>query len=233
LAAPYRLFVLDPQHPGTIIANLCWILFNMAILGVATAVAHEQKQRRSSVRIKARIPILAQFSNGHQVASVTRDLSAGGASVVFSEPSILYSRRQTIRLAFPVQTGDDQIPAHFVGVVEGEVPLKFNLHSIAEQEILTRALYSRADSWVHDRAKREEDRPLLSFARVVRLSFTGFRQVLLGMLPRRRRFAAPKTVPTTVLLLLASSPPRSRHPPPQTQHLLPSPSPRPSPRVPS
>ena len=112
--------------------------------------------------------------------------------MLFADSNLFYTRRQMIRLAFPVQTGDAQITPLVAGIVEGEVRLKFSLQSIAEQEILTRALYSRADSWVADRAEREEDRPFVSLARVVRISFTGFRQVLLGLLPGRE-IPQPKT----------------------------------------
>src|SRR3984885_8720873 len=56
LVAPYRLFIKDPGHKGTVISNLIWILFNMVILGVAAAVANEQKQRRGSVRIRVKLP---------------------------------------------------------------------------------------------------------------------------------------------------------------------------------
>jgi cellulose synthase (UDP-forming) len=209
LAAPYRLFVSDPGHPGTILANLCWILFNMVILGVSAAVAHEQKQRRSSVRIKARIPIVAEFADGQKITGITRDMSVGGASVLFADSNLFYARRQIIRLAFPVQTGDAQITALVAGIVEGEVRLKFSLQSIAEQEILTRALYSRADSWIDGRADHEEDRPFHSLARVVRISFTGFHQVLRGLLPSKphpqpkpKTPKTPKAVATTTLLVL-------------------------------
>lgn len=185
LVAPYRLFVLDPLHPGTIISNLCWILFNMVILGVAAAVAHEQKQRRSAVRIPARIPILAQLADGRHVTGITSDMSVGGASIALSETDLDLQSGDPIRVAFPMQSGDAQISTTVVGVFGDEVRLQFIALTIPEQETLTRALYSRADSWINIRSNIEVDRPLLSLARVVRLSFTGFKQVLIALLPRR------------------------------------------------
>jgi cellulose synthase (UDP-forming) len=205
LVAPYRLFVLDTNHPGTVLSNLAWIFFNMVILGVAAAVAHEQQQRRSSVRIAARLPIVAQFADGRHVTGITRDMSVGGASILLSDPDIAVQRGDALQVAFPMQTGDAQVRAFVVGVLDHEIRLKFRLTSISEQEILTRALYSRADSWINDREHIEEDRPLLSLARVVRLSFAGFHQVLLGLLPRKRTLKKSSTRATgaAVLLLLS------------------------------
>jgi len=191
LVAPYRLLVLDPTHPGTVISNLVWVLFNMIILGVAAAVAHEQKQRRSSVRIMARIPIVVRFPNGATATGMTRDMSVGGASIELAANDLSYISGEEVQLAFPAQTGDAEITATIVAQIDDEIRLQFQLATIAEQETLTRALYSRADSWLTDQARLEEDRPLISFARIVRLSFTGFRQVLLGLLPRKRSLSPP------------------------------------------
>src|SRR5580692_8365413 len=81
LAVPYRLFVTDPDHPGAVIMNMAWVLFNIVILGVAAAVAHEQKQRRGSVRIEARIPMQLTTSRGRYINTVSIDMSVGGASI--------------------------------------------------------------------------------------------------------------------------------------------------------
>ncbi len=82
---PYRLSVTDPNHPGTVLSNLVWIFFNMIILGVAGAVANEQKQRRSSVRIPAQISVHAELEDGRKFSGLTVDMSVGGASMVCAE----------------------------------------------------------------------------------------------------------------------------------------------------
>jgi cellulose synthase (UDP-forming) len=209
IAAPYRLFVLDPQHPGVIVSNLLWILFNMVILGVAAAVAHEQQQRRSSVRIPVRIGVSARLSDGRSIPGLTSDMSVGGASISLNLGSEVLQIGDPVLVSFPVQTGDAEIRSTVAGTFKGELRLQFADLTIAEQETLTRALYSRADSWITGRDNIEEDRPLVSLGRVIHLSFTGFRQVILGLLPRRA--PAPKATPRTAasallpLLLVAAS----------------------------
>jgi len=186
---PYRLKVTDPSHPGTVIANLMWIFFNMVILGVAGAVANEQKQRRASVRIPAKIAVELELANGRHFSGVTEDMSVGGASVVCPEGDVL-AKGETLRISFPQQTGEANIGGTIVGKNGNELRLQFDALTIADQEILTRALYSRANSWMGARQNIEEDRPLISLLRVIRLSFTGFSQVIMGLLPSKKSVAA-------------------------------------------
>lgn len=191
---PYRLSVTDPNHPGTVLCNLAWIFFNMIILGVAGAVANEQKQRRGSVRIPAKIAVELKMPGGGQHAGVTTDMSVGGASVICLDAENM-ARDVPLKVAFPQQTGDAQVSAIIVGKTGNEIRLQFDAPTIAEQEILTRALYSRANSWMGARQNIEQDRPLVSLGRVVRLAFTGFGQMLRALLPAKRS--------TTALLLMA------------------------------
>jgi len=186
---PYRLHYTDPGHYGTVISNLVWIFFNMVILGVAGAVANEQMQRRSSVRIPARLDVKVAFSDGRHLDGVTRDISVGGTAIDFPS-SVEVVNGETVQVSFPDQTGAAQVSATIAAKMGNELRLQFVAPTIADQEILTRAIYSRADSWMYSREHIEADRPLVSLARVVRLSFTGFRQVLLGLLPARKARAA-------------------------------------------
>jgi len=186
---PYRLHFTDPGHYGTVISNLVWIFFNMVILGVAGAVANEQMQRRSSVRIPAKLDVKVAFPDGRHLDGVTRDISVGGTAIDFSQP-VDVPTGETVKVSFPDQTGTAQVNATVAARMGDELRLQFVAPAIADQETLTRAIYSRADSWMYSREHIEADRPLISLARVIRLSFTGFHQVLRGLLPVRKARAA-------------------------------------------
>src|ERR1035438_9534440 len=162
LAVPYRLLVADPQHPGAVIMNMVWVLFNIVVLGVAAAVAHEQKQRRESVRIDAKIPVRLILKGGHEVDRAHVDMSIGGASINV-DSDIRFSVGDTLKVAFPA-SGQEEIGAEVVGMSSNSLRLSFKLITIAEQETLTRALYSRADAWLNLGTK-EVDRPLISLDR--------------------------------------------------------------------
>ncbi len=202
LVAPYRFFVSDPAHPGAVICNLLWILFNMVILGVAAAVANEQKQRRGSVRIPARITVHLHLAGGEKIAATTQDMSVGGASLICPGAASLM-KDERLRVSFPAQTGDAKITGVVLGISDSAIRLRFEVSTIVEQETLTCALYSRADSWINVRNNIEEDRPLVSLGRVIRLSFTGFHQVLRGLVPRRKttRIVATAVATTTAVVL--------------------------------
>jgi cellulose synthase (UDP-forming) len=203
LMAPYRMFVTDPTHPGAVIMNVVWVIFNMMILGVAAAVAYEQKQRRESVRIEARIPVRIDLAGGHRIEAMSMDMSVGGAAIKVPG-DVRFTLGDTFRLAFPEQAGDAEIGAKVVGMRTGEVRLAFDLPTIAEQETLTRALYSRADAWITSLETKEIDRPMISLGRVMRLSCFGIYQILRSMFPDKK--AAGKGIPqaaTGAVILLA------------------------------
>jgi cellulose synthase (UDP-forming) len=202
LMAPYRLFIKDPTHPGTVIANLVWIFFNMVILGVAAAVAYEQKQRRESVRIEARIPVRIDLQDGRQIPGITTDMSVGGASIKLAGAEH-FGAGDMLRLAFPKHAGDEEIGAKVVGVSDDALRLSFLVPTIAEQETLTRALYSRADAWLTPEETKEVDRPFKSLGRVIVLSFNGIYQICRSLFPERRIAAKPRAAQTAALIIMA------------------------------
>jgi cellulose synthase (UDP-forming) len=207
LAAPYRLIHQDPYHPGTVIMNLVWVMLNIVILGVAAAVAHEQKQRRSSVRIEARIPIRIDLADGLQVHAVTIDMSVGGASILLLDDTPL-AIGERFRVVFPEHAGEEKIGAYVVGSQDREIRLAFSVPTIEEQETLTRALYSRADAWLVPTDSREVDRPLISLIRVIRLSRHGLYQVCRSLFPHKpqskKAYVAPRVAALFFVCMLAS-----------------------------
>ena len=199
--APYRIFIKDPHHPGTVIMNLAWILFNMVILGVAAAVAHEQKQRRGSVRIEAKIPVRLALPNGRHIHTVSIDMSVGGASVRLPA-NLHFVAGDMFRVAFPENAGEAEIGAKVVGMKPGELRLEFEVPTIAEQETLTRAIYSRADAWLTSIESKEKDQPLKSLGRVIVLSFSGFNQVIRSLFPEKASAVKRKALPAATGLVL-------------------------------
>jgi cellulose synthase (UDP-forming) len=202
LVVPYRFLVTDPQHPGAVIMNMVWVLFNIVILGVAAAVALEQKQRRSSVRIEAKVPVTVTLPGGKRIETATIDMSIGGASITIPSNS-RFASGDEIKITFPSNTGNDEIPGQVIGVIGGSLRIAFQLNTIAEQEILTRALYSRADAWIDSAKMKEVDRPLISLGRVMVLSTYGIYQVCRSLFPEKKESAKAAHVKTAAILLAA------------------------------
>ncbi|MDR3723224.1 MAG: UDP-forming cellulose synthase catalytic subunit [Terracidiphilus sp.] len=201
IAVPYRLSTTTPDHHGAIFMNMAWVLFNMMILGVAAAVAFEQKQRRSSVRIEVQIPVRVDLPDGRKIVGTSVDMSVGGSSVSLSE-QVSLAVGDKFKMAFPEQTGEAEIDAKVVGIHGKEYRIQFSLPTISAQETLTRALYSRADAWISPLALKEVDRPLVSLWRVFRLSLYGIRQVLGNLLPERGASSASKAAGLVLVVAL-------------------------------
>ena len=202
VAVPYRLLITDPQHPGAVIMNMVWVIFNIVILGVAAAVALEQKQRRGSVRIEAKIPVLVTMAGGKSFETVSIDMSIGGASISVPK-GITCEPGDLVTIAFPTNTGEDEIQAEVIGLNGDALRIAFQLNTIPEQEVLTRALYSRADAWLESANVKEVDRPLISLGRVIVLSTFGIQQVLRSLVPESRQSTKASQVKTAGFLLTA------------------------------
>ena len=90
---------------------------------MAGAVAMEQKQRRESVRIEARIAVSLELPGGRAVEGMATDLSVGGASVRVNGDEE-FAIDQSFRLAFPDVSGDAEqsVAARVAGMGRGVLP---------------------------------------------------------------------------------------------------------------
>jgi cellulose synthase (UDP-forming) len=178
--AGMRLFRWDSQHPGTVIMNTVWTFYNIVIIGVACAVSLEAEQNRSHVRVAFRGPVMLGLKNGQTLQGDTSDLSNSGAALrVPRGVAIAVGDPVTIRFAFRFIRHD--LPATVMGYESGRLRLKFSPLTLAEEEELTRVLYSRADSWLNFSEHRERDRSLQSLGLLVKLAVRGLGDALRGI----------------------------------------------------
>lgn len=167
-----RFLIWDRDRPGTVLMNVIWCCFNVVILGVCTAVARELRQLRTTVRISIVTPVVARMPDGRSIAGETINLSNGGTSIRFSEP-LDVAPESEVRLAFPSPAADTDLPATVVSSEGSVLRVRFDALSIAEEEVLTMLLYSRADSWLGWGESRESDNVLHSLGRIFQISMHG------------------------------------------------------------
>jgi len=193
----------DGSHLGTIWMNVLWTLFNLTILGVATAVAWESQQRRQSVRVAMAVPSDVVLRDGSMIQGITSDLSSGGVRTR-TDQAVKAQVGDAIKFIFPVLDGSATLPATVVGVDGNELRAKFNPLSLQEDEALTMLLYSRADSWLGLGEAREADRPLRSMGHILKLSMRGLSLSVGGS--RRKKVPQKAALATSVVpaLLLAA-----------------------------
>jgi len=198
----------DGNHVGTIVMNLIWVCFNMVILGVATSVAWESRQRRQTVRIAMTIPADVQLPNGNIVQGVTTDVSSGGL-MIRMERDFTAKPGDSVKLTLPVLDGNATLPATLVGVSGNVLRAQFDPLTLQEEEALTMVLYSRADTWLGWGETREADKPLTSLARIFKLALSGFKQTLQSWTkpkdPPPKRKLATSIVPLVLVSVLFGS----------------------------
>ncbi len=200
LMAPIRFFWWNQGHPGTIVMNVIWILFNMVIVGTANAVAYESKQTREDVRIFTRKRVAIELPDGSRLPGETVDMSLGGARLTVPQMPTL-AKDTKIKLVFPQRDGEAVFPADVVAAKDKDLRIVFASLSEGENELLTLVLYGDADSWLSRMEYRKTDRPMHSFGRLMKLSVRGVYWALFGWLPRKKQAAATAALVTFALLL--------------------------------
>lgn len=185
IVAPIRFFYWNPDQPGTIAMNAFWILFNLVILGTANAVAYESRQRREEVRINVQRSAEIRLPDGTSVFGESTDMSLGGAMLQLEE-ALTLPEGSDIHVTYALRGKQLALPATVVGINGKTLRLQYKPLSLEEEENLTLALYSSADSWLTRNERRVPDRPLHSFGRLVRLSVKGVGYALFGWIPKKK-----------------------------------------------
>ena len=175
----------EGAHPGTVWMNVAWTIFNLTVLGVATAVARESQQRRQTVRVSMTLPATVVLPRGTLLEGATTDVSSGGV-MIRSEKPLFVNAGDPVRLIFPVLRGEATLPATVVAVEGNVLRAHFDRLTLAQEEALTMMLYSRADTWLGWGEARHADRPIVSMLRIVRLAVQGFWGPIRGLLPDRK-----------------------------------------------
>ena len=164
--------IYDGRHMGTIAVNTAWVLFNLVILGVATAVARESQQRRQTTRVEMEVPSDVILPDGTMIQGVTSDLSGGGVRTTV-EGAVTVKVGDSLEFVFPMLNGTATLPAILVAIQGNELRAQFSSLSLQQDEALTILLYSRADTWLPRGVARHADNPLRSLLHILRLSIRG------------------------------------------------------------
>jgi cellulose synthase (UDP-forming) len=146
---------------------------------------------------------MALLPGGRVVPGETIDMSSGGTSIRFSEPLDVPPDTE-LCLSFPLPTGDSELFAHVVSCEGTLLRVKFEHLSIAEQEVLTMVLYSRADSWLGWGEARESDNVLRSLGRIFQISMHGLAataESLFRFQKKSRKKVQPLSATTSAVLL--------------------------------
>jgi cellulose synthase (UDP-forming) len=192
LIAIPRFFIWDSNRPGTVVMNAIWCVFNIVLLGVTTAVAREMRQLRTTVRVSIVTPVMVKLADGRLLEGETMDMSSGGIRIHFAE-SIGAVAQTGCKLQFPAPTPETELPATIVSMEGSVIRVHFEDLTIAEQEVLTMVLYSRADSWLGWGETRESDDILRSLGRIFKISLIGLQVAFVDIFQHKKKTAPSKS----------------------------------------
>ena len=166
-------------------------------------------QRRTTVRINVATPLAVKLPDGRSIAGETVDMSNGGAGIRLSEALDL-APDSLVHLTFPDRRRPSTLHATVVSLEESVLRVRFEDLSIAEQEVLTIALYSRADSWLGWGESRESDNVLRSLGRIFQISMRGLKATFLSIFSDEDKAARRKSTSLSIaqlglLFLLAAA----------------------------
>src|ERR1019366_406776 len=162
LVAIPRYFIWNVDRPGTVILNTIWTLYNVMILSVATAVALESQQRRADVRVEVESGFTLLAANGQAIHGSTVDMSNSGLRVELYDPCPLKADDAVKFTLSAPGTGEFGFSGTIVSRKDLEIRIKLDPLTLAQEEALTRVIYSRADTWLTWRDNRDIDHPLNS-----------------------------------------------------------------------
>lgn len=130
----------------TLVLNVAWALFSLAILLAAVSVARETRQERVDIRIPVQLPVTAYLASGHTVPAETIDISMGGAALCL--PEELPTKDRTVS-HITMAMGDEvlSIPVTTMRTNQRNSYVRFEKLDILAGRHLVRAVMGRADAW--------------------------------------------------------------------------------------
>ncbi len=169
----------------SLVLNVAWASFSLAILLAAVSVARETRQARQDIRVPVQLPVTAYLESGHTVPARTIDISMGGAGIQL--PAELPTKDRTLR-HITMAMGDEvlSIPVETVRVANGNAFVRFlELDTLAARH-LVRAVMGRADAW-EPTGKPKPVSGLRSLADIIRVDMVTIRRLIgLNRAERRR-----------------------------------------------
>ena len=187
--AVWRLSYGPAGEIATVIVSSLWVGYNLLIIGAAMSVAAEVHQVRQSHRVQTPLTVALRLPDGHLFPGVLADYSVAGVAVRLPLP---------LPLPLPLSSGIEvkqllrrrEREFAFPGIVrryEGDL-LGIGFETLSSQQKIdfVQCTFARADAWLDWYHEFGGDRPLRSFADVLKLGCEGYHRLYLH-LPRPLR----------------------------------------------
>lgn len=190
LAGVYRLSFNANGEGPTIVMNMVWTIYNLALLGAAVSVASEAKQVRVTHRIAMRVPATLLLPDGTTVACMTSDYSTGGLGLELPADGIALAGGLALHVT--LSRGDRMFyfPARVTRLAGRHLGLQFEALTLEQERQFVQCTFGRADAWLSGDDETKEDMPLAGFKEVMLMGIEGYARLAQGALRSVRALLA-------------------------------------------
>ncbi|MBV1777012.1 UDP-forming cellulose synthase catalytic subunit [Burkholderiaceae bacterium DAT-1] len=171
----FRLFYWNTFEIDTVLLNMIWTVYNLAILGATLGVAMESRQVRVSHRIAIRLPAVLSLSNGRTLACETEDYSEGGLGLTIPAGMDIPDGA-LVSITLTASDNEYVFPARVSIYRASRLGLRFENLTMEEERNLVQCTFGRADAWVRWSEGREADKPLTALKEILFFSLQGYRR---------------------------------------------------------
>ncbi|MCR2747109.1 UDP-forming cellulose synthase catalytic subunit [Limnobacter parvus] len=169
----FRLFVFNTHETGTVLMNLLWCGFNLAILGAAVGVATESVQKHVHHRVRMIMPAFLKLPGGYTVSCYTEEYSAAGLTLAVADTTGI---REFSEVQVGLHRGDREFlfPAKVHFTESGRVEALFTNLTPEQETQLIQCTFGRADAWLNWQEDPTRDRALGGLKDVFAKGITGY-----------------------------------------------------------
>jgi cellulose synthase (UDP-forming) len=176
LAIP-RLLFWNSFEADTVIMNLVWTLFNLALLGAVLGVAAETRQVRTAPRVTKSMPATLYLTDGTRIACESEDFSMHGLGLRTDVPQHV-QRGDRLRVGLWVENQECSFPVDVAVVRANHIGLQLRELSIEEEKNYVCCTFASPSAWNDWNRGTEADHPLASFAEGFSFGVTGYVRLL-------------------------------------------------------
>ncbi|MCW8345636.1 UDP-forming cellulose synthase catalytic subunit [Vibrio sp. ZSDZ65] len=173
----YRLFDHEFTETTTVLVNLFWTTYNLFVLGVALAVAAEEKQVRQTHRIDVDYPISFTTTGGHHYPAQLKDFSFGGLGFE-THPEIKLMVGDKVHVALQRYGITESFLCEIKFCRNGTVGTQLMPMTLEKEKHFIQCTFARSDTWSQWQKSYDEDKPLESLKGMAFVSVIGFRKIV-------------------------------------------------------
>lgn len=168
-----RLAFWNTYETGTVLMNLLWCFFNLAILGAAVGVATEVSQKHIHHRVRMVIPAFLKLPGGYTLNCHTEEYSAASITLAVAQTEQL---REFSDVQVGLNRGDREFlfPAKLRHIESGRVEVHFTDLRPEQEAQLIQCTFGRADAWLNWQELEVKDRALNGLKDVLQRGLIGY-----------------------------------------------------------